>query len=136
MSNLQSQLLLAGAAFMACAMLSQAVPVVHPGLVHPGFGLGLHPFGLHPVGLHPFVHPVKQDDINNDGVPDILDNNLDGKVDHPLLYPINVKIPSADINNDRVPDVLDANLDGKPDSGVLAPVHYSPFLVHAVPAKH
>merc|ERR1712029_654897 len=126
-------MLLAGAAFLACVMLSQAVPVVHPA-VHP---LGLHALGIHGLGLHPLVHPVKSADINNDGVPDILDNNLDGKIDHPLLYPINVKLPSKDINNDRIPDVIDANLDGKPDSGVLASASlFSPFKVFAEEVKH
>merc|ERR1711988_1445302 len=118
MSSLQSQLLLAGAALMACLMLAQSAPaLVHPhaglshlGLVHP-FGLGVHPglvHGVHPGFVHPGLllkHPVK--DANNDGVADILDLNLDGKVDHPLpLYPINEKLPALDENNDRIPDEL------------------------------
>merc|ERR1712004_156392 len=135
MSNLQSQLLLTGAVLMAVAQAAPAV--LHKGLVHPGFLL--HPGLVHPGLVHPgLIHPHPVVDNNNDGVADILDLNLDGKVDGPLpLYPINEKRPAEDENNDRIPDKLDLNRDGKVDAEFkdvgLAQVAYSPYLVHAAP---
>merc|ERR1712124_65328 len=140
MSNLQSQLLLTGAAFMACLMVAQAVPPGPPILAHTLGNLGLfgHPSLLFPVHpeirpgvAHPakLVHPAV--DINKDGIPDVLDANLDGKVDKLPLFPIK----KYDENNDRIPDKLDLNRDGKVDAGftdvVLGKAPNSLFLFHA-----
>ncbi|CAH1799636.1 unnamed protein product [Owenia fusiformis] len=91
----------------------------------------------HPVQPYPNYQAGTPYDLNNDGVPDGLDRNLDGKPDYGygygyarlhgyryrhgyrhggvVVYPNYQAGTPYDLNNDGVPDGLDRNLDGKVD---------------------